>query len=133
VPYEDVTAVPGDTEPPSDSQWVATPQPGEAVEIRVYLAKPRMGGVDLTPLLRSGARAVDFVNGFRVANGEVVLLFSATGALDRDLSEELEEHRAYARQNVPPSFDLSPASGPRALTVEVVPDGHRDFWDLSLA
>jgi hypothetical protein len=91
-----------------------------------------MGVFDLTPSLQGGQATGNLINGFRLINGEVVLLFSATGPFDRSLQNQVAKYRRRARRTVSVSFDLSPETGPRAMFLEGDPDGHFNIWDLSL-
>jgi hypothetical protein len=64
-----------------------------------------MGPFNLTPALQGGVATASFVNGFRLANGEVLLVFSATGPLEPERSQELKKYRRCARgASTPPSI-----------------------------
>lgn len=133
VPHEDVTSIPGDQEPGDDTQWIAQPPPGEGIEFRIMLARPRGAPLDLTPALKGGLATIAFVNGFRLINGEVVLLFAATERLDRAFRRRLAAERIRARRNVNPTFNMAPDSGPRSALMTQEHNGHRTIWDLSLS
>lgn len=134
VPAEDVSGIPGDDEPGHDAQWVAPPPAGAAVEWRVVFVKPDQGAHDLTPALRGPETGLALVNGFSLVGGEVVLLFAATDFLDPSFESHLSQARADGRARARvPNFNLSASSGPRTLVITVDDDGHRNFWDLSLA
>jgi hypothetical protein len=85
------------------------------------------GSFNLTPALQAGVATASFVNGFRLANGEVLLVVSATGPLEPERSQELKKYRRRARGDVDSSFDLSPDRGPRAMVWEVEPSGRPTF------
>lgn len=67
VPGDDISPMPGDGEPPTDSQWIAPPGAGEAVEFRFWLVEPRKGPFELTATLREDKNSPAVVNGFRLA------------------------------------------------------------------
>lgn len=135
VPAEDVVEIPGDEESGVDSQWLAPAAPGAATEFRVVLVRPGRGVFELTAALQGPDAALALVNGFQLAGGEAVLLFAATQRLAQDLRLQLDEVRQQQRHEAHKAsgFDLSPESGPRAALISVDPNGHRNFWDLSLA
>jgi len=129
----DVAEIPGDGEPGHDAQWMEPPPEGGAVEFRIVLAPPGPVLVDLTPALQEPGRGLALVNGFRLAGGDAVLLFAATMMFAKVDIAKIARFRREHRASVEPDFDLSPATGPRAAVITVGGDGHRNFWDLSLA
>ncbi|MGJ7908711.1 hypothetical protein ACOQFL_19765 [Actinopolyspora sp. H202] len=131
VPGKDITEVPGDHEKGSESQWINEPSATGAIEFRFMLVTPRMGKFNLSPALKDGSE-LGFVNGFRLANGEVLLIFAATVELDEKRREDIEKLRSWIHKNRPDDFDVSPETGPRCAVEEVGQDGRRSFWDLSL-
>lgn len=134
VPAEDVSDIPGDAEPGHDAQWLAPAASGGATEFRVVLVQPGLGLFELTAALQGPDAGLALVNGFRLAGGEAVLLLAATQRLDDRLREDLAAARQEHRRTVAASeFDLAPESGPRSAFITVDDDGHRNFWDLSLA
>lgn len=132
VPAQDVLDVPGDTEQGQDVQWMSPPPPGSAIEFRLFLVRPNRGPFNLTAALRGPEASLAVVNGFRLGGGEAVVLLAAYQRLDRAQQESMDQHVREHRARLPEDFDLSPASGPRALVIDVEDDGHRSFWDLSL-
>jgi len=133
VPGEDISTVPGDGESPIDSQWIAPPGTADAVEFRFWLVEPRRGRLDLTTTLREGKNLPAVVNGFRLATGEVLVIFAALWPLDDERLRSLTEIRAWARTQLDPAFDVSPSTGPRTAAIEIEEDGHPNVWDLSLS
>jgi hypothetical protein len=73
------------------------------------------------------------VNGFRLATGEVLVIFAALWPLDDERLRSLTEIRAWARTQLDPAFDVSPSTGPRTAAIETEEDGHPNVWDLSLS
>lgn len=133
VPGADVSDIPGDDEPGDGAQWVLNPGRDRVVEFRLMLAQPRMHVLNLTTAMADERSVVSFVNGFRLVDGEVLLVFAVDGPLDGPRREKLNRLRARERRNSSAHFDLSPAAGPRAAVIDVDPDGYRSIWDLSLA
>lgn len=133
VPCADVSDIPGDLEPGHDAQWLESPPPGCATEFRIMMVKPGHGPYELTKALLGKGSGIALINGFQLADGEVVLLFAATVALDKRLVAQLESTRREARSSITSDFDLSPESGPRAAVIFVDDDGHRNIWDLTLS
>ena len=91
------------------------------------------GLFNLTAALQGPDSGLAFVNGFRLAGGETVLLFAAKKRLGDDFRRDLGRVRQEQRAQVPPDFNLAPESGPRAAAITVDDDGYRNIWDLSLA
>ncbi len=133
VVHGDVAEIPGDGEPGHDAQWLEPPPEGGAIELRVVLAPPGPVLVDLTAALEGPGSGLAFVNGFRLAGGDTVLLFAARTMLDEAKLAGIARLRREHRASVGPNFDLSPETGPRATAITVDDDGYRNFWDLSLA
>ena len=132
VPAQDVLDVPGDTEQGRGVQWMTRPPPGSAIEFRLFLVRPDRGPFDLTAALRGPDASLAVVNGFRLGGGEALVLLAAYQRLDQARQESVDQHVREHRARLPEDFDLRPASGPRALVIDVEGDGHRNFWDLSL-
>jgi hypothetical protein len=93
------------------------------------LAQPRMHVLNLTTAMADERSVVSFVNGFRLVDGEVLLVFAVDGPLDGPRREKLNRLRARERRNSSAHFDLSPAAGPKAAVIDVDPDGYRSIWD----
>jgi len=133
VPGEDVVAVPGDQESRTASQWIEPPAEGEAVEFRFWLVEPRRGWFDLTSTLQEeGKKTLGVVNGFRLATGEVLVIFAAVWTLDAKRQRSLAKCRRWARSRLDANFDMSPETGPRAAVLETEMGGHKNIWDLAL-
>jgi len=133
VPALDVSEIPRDPEPGHDAQWVEPAGPEAATEFRLVLVQPGQGLFNLTAALQGPDSGLAFVNGFRLAGGETVLLFAAKKRLGDDFRRDLGRVRQEQRAQVPPDFNLAPESGPRAAAITVDDDGYRNIWDLSLA
>ncbi len=133
VPWIDVSDIPGDREPGHDAQWLKPPPAGCATEFRIMLVEPGRGPYELTRALRGRGLGLALVSGFRLAGGEVVLLFAATVALHKRLVAQLESTRQEALSRTTSLFDLSAESGPRTAVISVDSDGHRNIWDLTLS
>jgi hypothetical protein len=133
VPALDVSEIPRDAEPGHDAQWMEPAGPEAATEFRLVLVQPGRGLFELTAALQGPDAGLAFVNGFRLAGGEAVLLFAAKKRLNDDLRRSLARARQEQRARVPPDFNLTPESGPRLAAVAVDDDGYRNVWDLSLA
>jgi hypothetical protein len=133
VPALDVSEIPRDAEPGHDAQWVEPAGPDAATEFRLVLVQPGRGLFELTAALQGPDAGLAFVNGFRLAGGEAVLLFAAKKHLGDDFRRDLARVRQEQRVQVPPDFNLAPESGPRAAAITVDDDGCRNIWDLSLA
>lgn len=132
VPGDDILAVPGDGELPDELQWITAPDSGEAAEFRFWFVQPRKGSFDLTAVFRKEKNSPSVVNGFRLASGEVLLVLAAVCQLDDQRLRTLTKVRRLARACIEPSFDMSPATGPRTAVLETEEDGHANVWDLSL-
>jgi hypothetical protein len=135
IPGQDVSHVPNDNERSDDVQWIPDPGPGRVVEIRLVLVDPSLARtVNISAAIADTQSAVSFVNGFRLANGEVLLLFARDEPLIGKRLQNLNKMRASERQvALENGFDLSADLGPRIALTEVESDGYRSIWDLSLA
>lgn len=133
VPSADVQQVPGDHEPASGTRWLQDPGPRRTVHLRFYLAEPGCAPLDLSSAFVDRDTSVALVDGFRLITGETLLIFAANVPLTPAQQAKIRRARRAARRNAVDSFDLSPASGPRATVLEVEDDGHRTLWDLALA
>lgn len=131
VPGHDVAIIPLDGEAWSDVQWIDAPGKEYIVEFRFFLVEPRMGVFDLTAAFQGGKAEADLVNGFRLANGEVLLLFAVNGPIGADLQQQLDNHRTRIRESHA-SFDKTPDRGPRVAIFTSNSEGHRNIWDLSV-
>lgn len=132
VPAEHVLDVPGDTEQGEGVQWMSPPPPRSAIEFRLFLVRPGLGLFNLTAALTDPDASLAVVNGFRLAGGEAVVLLAAYQRIDQTMQESVAQFMHEHGAQLPTQFNLSPASGPRALTITVEDDGHRSFWDLSV-
>lgn len=129
VPSEDVSDIPGDSEVGLDTQWVECPSTGSAVAFEIFLVEPRRGGFDME--LDEPNASLSYVNGFRLAGGEAVLLFARTLELSQDQRRGLRATRRQLAAKSLPDFDMSASSGPRAAVWEG-DDPYRHIWDISL-
>lgn len=133
VPAEDVVDYPNDAESGGDVQWVPAAPPGWGTCYRIYLVEPGRGGVDLTAALTAPHGTLGLVNGFQLDTGEVVLLFAATEKLAPEVQAGIGRIMAdHMTDQLPPDFDLEPATGPRTAVWTSSPSGYLEVWDLSL-
>ena len=135
MPAADVSYVPGDAEPAEGTQWLPEPRLGRVVEIRLVLVEPtRPRTLNLQPAFADSESMVSFVNGFRLASGEVFLVFARDEPLVGDRLKHLNRVRARERQSAATkNFDLGAELGPRVAVIEVEANDYRSIWDLSLA
>lgn len=129
----DVAEMPGDAEPGHDAQWMQPPPAGGAVEFRIVFAPPGPVILDMSEAVRRPGGGLAYINGFRLAGGEAVLLFAATSLLDEAMLADIAQFRREHRMSVGPDFDLSPETGPRTAVITSDDDGYQNIWDLSLS
>lgn len=103
------------------------------MEFRVVLAPAGPVIVDLTKALEKPGSELNYVNGFRLAGGEAVLLFAAMAPLAESMLADIARFRHEHRASIGPDFDLEPESGPRVAIITADDDGYRNVWDLSLS
>jgi hypothetical protein len=60
------------------------------------------------------------------------VIFAVLWSLDGERLGSLTKIRTWARTQLDPAFDLSPATGPRTAAIETEEEGHPNIWDLSL-
>lgn len=130
VPTADVAEVPGDSEKYLDVQWLPPAPLGGAVQFRIVLIRPEAAFYDVTSLVAWGV--FSYVNGFRLAGGQVVVLLAITSVLTTSQAKHLDEVRAYALRDIPSDFDRTPSLGPRFAVIDVEPEGVRMLWDLAV-
>lgn len=105
-----------------------------ATELRLVLVQPGTAPVELTAALQGPGSGLALVNGFQLPGGEAVLLWAANRSLNSVVQAGLAKVRQDQKQkHVDSPFDTSPESGPRTAVITVDDDGHRNFWDLSIA
>lgn len=127
VPTSDIAEVPGDTGMLKDVQWLPPAPPGGVVEFRIVRIEPGKRAYDITNLAALGV--FTYVNGFRLAGGEVVLLLAVTS--ESSQAKDLDELRANALRNIPSGFDRSPSLAPRGMAFYFAPDGLCKLIDLA--
>jgi hypothetical protein len=99
---------------PDEITWVSAPPAGHAVEIQGFLVDPGRGEFHLTGVLNDAGPATA-IGGFKLPNGQVFVMLSATIASTAQDLKSIRKARRQGRRGAPSHFDWSPKNAPRML------------------
>lgn len=105
VPSEDVIDVPDDAQHGMSVAWLPQPPPGEVMAVRVIIAYPDRGSVDMT-----GVEVIHVAGAFSLSDGQVVLVIANSLTPGEGCQAQLRAFRAEVRRNISPN-NVGPASG----------------------
>jgi hypothetical protein len=128
VPAEDLQRGPASPRDLKDIVWIPAPPTGKAVEVRGFLVRPRRGEFSLDRAVREGYM-FSLLGGFKLADGQVFVLLSATSDLHPEEASMMDQWREKSRRLVHDGFDWSPENHPRMLAFAAGPDGYPTFFD----
>lgn len=101
---------------------------GKAVEVRGFLVQPGKGEFSLDGAVREG-HTFSLLGGFKLADGQVFVLLSATVDIDLKEAAMMDQWRKKSRGLVHARFDWSPENHPRMLAFASGPNGYPTFFD----
>ncbi len=107
--------------------WVPAPPTGYATEIRFFMVAPGRGEFDLTEgLSKEGALSV--IGGFKLVNGEVLVVISATIPVSDNDQRMIRKVKRAGPSIAHANFDWSQERRPRTLITTGIETP--TFWDL---
>jgi hypothetical protein len=101
---------------PKEIVWLPAPPRGHAIEVQGFLVHPGVGELDLTDAM-SAAGPVSAVGGFKLPNGEVFVMISATILLSPQSQKMIRVARGQGRRGIHANFDWSAENAPRMLMI----------------
>ncbi|GAB3253118.1 hypothetical protein [Arthrobacter pigmenti] len=112
-----------------DVEWVPEPAEGYGINIQCFLVTPGQGELELTGYVTDKG-PLSVIGGFKLSNGEVFVVLSATVPFEAEDQKVIETARRQGLNNAAPDFDWAAEHGPRLL---ITTGGKADvptFWDV---